>query len=325
MRRRASNLILDCWAVAAQFALLLVPLLFSDSLVFSLTNQIAIGVAAAMGVYVMLRMNLLSFTVPSFMAVGGYSAALAATHGLTNLIVLMAIALVAPMILAVPVGALVLRLRGVHSVFFTFILNEALQVAIFETPDLTGGANGIAGIPPATLFGLSFATPALQAVVTIVASAAAALVTLVVTYTFRSEFAAIDENETLAASLGVAVWKYRSIGFVASSGVSGLAGFALVQLLSTAHPSSFTSISAINYVAYVVVGGKGTMLGPVLGGALMILLSNLFSSQGVYSAALFGLLLIGAVMIAPAGFVGAIRNQTRRLSVRRSAAAGSRA
>lgn len=294
--------------------LLLVPVLSGSNLVFSLTNQISIGITAAMAVYIMLRMNLLSFTVPSFMAVGGYTAALLATNGVTNLFVLLAASFVVPMLIAIPIGILVLRLRGVYFIFFTFILNEVLQVAIFETPNLTGGSNGIAGVPNASLFGQTFSTPALIVTVTALATVIGAIATLAVTQRFRPEFAAIEENETLSASLGVAVWKYRSIGFMASAGVAGLAGFALVHQLSTAHPSSFGSMSAINYVAYAFVGGKGTLLGPVIGAALLVYMSNVFSSQGEYAAALFGILLIAVVMIAPGGIVGMLRRALARIA-----------
>ena len=64
---------------------------------------------------------------------------------------------------------------------------------------------------------------------------------------------------------------YRTIGFVVSAGVSGLAGFALVNMLSTAHPSSFASWSVNNYIAYAFVGGRGTMLGVVVGSALLVI------------------------------------------------------
>jgi branched-chain amino acid transport system permease protein len=115
-----------------------------------------------------------------------------------------------------------------------------------------------------------------------------------------------------AESLGVAVWRYRSIGFIFSAGVSGLAGFALVHMLATAHPSSFTSFSAINYVAYAFVGGRGTLLGPIVGAVLLVNMSNIFSSQGLYSSALFGLLLMLVVMIAPGGIVGELRTLVGR-------------
>lgn len=312
--KRIRDFRIDSLGVLVLLPLLLIPVLSVSNLVYSLTNQIAIGITAAMAVYIMLRMNLLSFTVPSFMAVGGYTAALLATNGVTNLAVLLIAAFVVPMLLAIPIGVLVLRLRGVYFIFFTFILNEVLQVAIFETPTLTGGSNGIAGVPNATLFGLSFSTPALIVTVTVVAAVIAAIAALAVTQWFRPEFSAIEENETLSASLGVAVWKFRSIGFMASAGVAGLAGFALVHQLSTAHPSSFGSMSAINYVAYAFVGGKGTLLGPVIGAALLIYMSNVFGSQGEYAAALFGILLMGVVMIAPGGIVGLLRRAIARVA-----------
>ena len=136
--------------------------------------------------------------------------------------------------------------------------------------------------------------------------------TLAVTHRFRPEFSSIEENETLAESLGVAVWKYRTIGFIVSAGVSGLAGFALVNQLSTAHPSSFASFSAINYIAFVFIGGRRTMLGALVGAVLLVSMSNVFSSQAQYSAGLFGLLLIGVIMIAPGGIVGLVHSLVTR-------------
>lgn len=310
--RRERDRAVDIWAVIAIAAFLLVPLLGRSPLTLSLGHQVVIGITAALAVYIMERMNLLAFTVPAFMAVGGYSAAMLATNGITSLPVLMLVAMVVPMIVALPLGLIVLRLKGVYFIFFTFILNEALQVVIFETPGLTGGSNGIAGIPPASFMGMSFSTLPLLTFVTVVTGIVAALLTLAVTHRFRAEFSSIQDNQTLAQSLGVAVWKYRTIGFIASAGVSGLAGFALVNMLSTAHPSSFTSMSAIQYVAYAFVGGKNTMLGAVVGATLLVTMSNVFSAQGMYSAALFGLLLMTVVMVAPDGIVGEIRKRLER-------------
>lgn len=301
---RRRELTLDLWAVLLLFPLIAVPFLTNNSLVYSLTHQVVIGLVATLGVYIMLRMDLLAFTVPAFMAIGGYAAAIVTKSGSSNLLLLMAAAFVVPALFAIPLGALVLRLKGTYFIFITYIFNEILQLLIFETPTLTGGSDGIAGLPPAGMFGVELSSPRMLLLVTITVGIVAALATLAVTHRFRPEFSSIEENETLAQSLGVAVWKYRSIGFIASAGVSGLAGFALVNQLSTAHPSSFASFSAINYIAYVFVGGRRTMLGPVVGTVLLVSMSNAFSSQAQYSSALFGLLLIAVVTIAPGGLVG---------------------
>jgi branched-chain amino acid transport system permease protein len=297
---------LDLWAIVLLLPLLIAPFVTKDVLIQSLTYQIAIGVAAALGIYVTLRLGLLSFSVPSFMTIGGYAAAIFATAGWTDIFLLTTISFVVPALVAAPLGAVVLRLKGIYFIFITFIFNEILQILLFETPTLTGGANGIPGVPPATFFGRELASPALLATVTAVLAIVAALITLAVTHRFRAEFTSIEENETLAESLGVALWKYRTIGFIASAGVSGLAGFALVNMLSTAHPSLFASWSVNNYIAYAFVGGRGTMLGIVVGSALLIVMTNYFSAFANLSAGLFGVLLIVVMMLAPSGIVGSL-------------------
>ncbi len=297
---------LDCWGVLLIVPLLIVPLVTKSPLLNSLTYQSAIGVSAAMAVYVMLRMGLLSFTVPAFMAIGGYAAAMLAKAGHTDIFLLMAASVVAPAIAAIPLGALVLRLKGIYFIFITFIFNEILQLILFETPTLTGGSDGIAGVPSATLFGMDLGSPSSQVMVTVTVCVVAALGALAVTQRFRPEFTAIEENETLAESLGVAVWKYRTIGFIASAGVSGLAGFGLVNMLSTAHPSSFASWSVNSYIAYVFVGGRSNLLGVVIGSFLLVVMTNIFSSYAHLSAGLFGLLLLVVMMAAPGGLVGTV-------------------
>lgn len=295
---------LDIWGVALLLPLAAIPLLTANTFLNSLTYQCAIGVSAALAVYITLRMGLLSFTVPAFMAIGGYASAMLAKSGTTDLLLLMGLSFIVPALFAVPLGALVLRLKGVYFIIVTFLFNEILQLVIFETPTLTGGADGIAGVPPATLFGRDLGSPTMLIVVTVAVCLVATLITLAVTQRFRAEFTSIDENETLAESLGVAVWKYRTIGFVASAGVSGLAGFALVNMLSTAHPSSFASWSINNYIAYAFVGGRGSMLGIVVGSALLIVMTNIFSGYADLSGGMFGLLLLVVMMAAPGGLVG---------------------
>ena len=276
----------------------------ADPLALSLIGQISVGIAAAMGVYIMLRLGLVSFTVPAFMAIGGYSAAIVAGNGITNLLVLLAISFVVPALVALPLGGVVLRLRGVYFIFITFVANEVLQILIFETPALTGGASGLAGFPPVTLFGIDFLSSRMFAFVTALICLVAMIVTFAVTWRFRSEFASIEENETLAESLGAVVWKYRLLGFAISAGVSGLAGFALVNMLSTAHPSLFTSWSVNNYIAYVFVGGRASMLGVVVGGGLLVVMTTVFSGYAHLATGMLGLLLVLVLTLAPGGIVG---------------------
>lgn len=310
-------------AVVLLLLVAIVPFATKDQFIYSLTNQFLIAVTAALSVYIMLRMDLLSFAVPAFMALGGYAAAIAAKGGSTNLVVLVALSFAVPALIALPLGVLVLRLKGVYFVLVTFIFTEILQLLIFEIPGLSGGSNGIAGVPAATIAGVTLGTNRQVVFVTIGIAVLAAIITAFVTRRFRQEFAAIEENETLAESLGLVVWRFRTIGFVVAAGIAGMAGFALVNMLLTAHPTSFSSFSGVNYIAYTIVGGRSSMLGPVLGSGLLVWASNIFSSHGAYSAGLFGLLIIGAATVVPGGIVGtflqAVRAWRRRSATRPAA------
>jgi branched-chain amino acid transport system permease protein len=312
-------------AVAVLLLVTIVPFATKDQFIYSLTNQLLIAVTAAFSVYIMLRMDLLSFAVPAFMAIGGYAAAIAAKGGATNLVLLIGISFAVPALVALPLGVLVLRLKGVYFVLVTFIFTEILQLLIFETPGLSGGSNGISGVPAATIAGITLGTNRQVVYVTITIAVLAAMITAFVTRRFRQEFAAIEENETLAESLGLVVWRFRTIGFIVAAGVAGMAGFALVNMLLTAHPTSFSSFSGVNYIAYTIVGGRSSILGPIVGSGLLVWASNIFSSQGAYSVGLFGMLIIAAATVVPGGIVGtfldAVRAWRRRSTT--STAAGT--
>jgi branched-chain amino acid transport system permease protein len=290
----------------------LVPWLTQNLFAYSIVNQILIGVVAACSVFVMLRMNLLTIAVPAFMAIGGYAAALLAFKGVTNLLVMMLVSFVVPALVALPLGALVLRLRGVYFVLVTYVFGEILQLMLFETPAVTGGSNGIAGIPAASLFGIVLMSSRQVLLIAAAVAVLAVLITAAVCQHFRQEFAAIDENEALAQSLGLVVWRYKALGFVVAAGLAGLAGLSLVTMLLTAHPSSFASLSSVNYIAYAIVGGRSSILGPVVGSALLVTASNFFGTKGEYSPGLFGLLIVLVITVARGGIVGTLAAVVRR-------------
>jgi len=281
-----------------------VPSVGSSPLVFSLTNQIVIAAIAAFSVYIMLRMDLLSFALPAFMALGGYAIAIAAKAGITNLLALLFISFAVPALVAIPLGSLVLRLKGTYFVLITFAFNEVMQLLLFELKSLTGGSNGISGVPATTFMGMEFSSNPAVVVVTCVTGVLAALITACVTVFYRREFASISENETLAASLGLVTRRYKTIGLVVSGGVAGMAGFALVNMLLTAHPSSFSTLSGFSYIVFAIVGGRVSMMGPLLGAAVLTTATLVFSTRGEYSPALYGILVVAVVMLARNGIAG---------------------
>jgi branched-chain amino acid transport system permease protein len=305
---------------AAEIAALLIfaasfviPLLTRSVLVYSVLNQILVGVVAALSVWIMLRMNLLSFATPAFMAIGGYTVAIAGQYDITDAFVLTAASFALPALVAVPLGALVLRLRGTYFVLVTFVLSQIMQLLLFETPGLTGGSNGIAGIPPVTLFGTELASNRAVLLFACALALLAALIAALLTRFFRQHFAAIEENEILAQSLGLVVWRYKALGFVVAAGIAGLAGFSLVNMLLTAHPSSFDSGTAVDFIAYTIIGGRASILGPIVGSTVLIWSTNLFGTHGQYAQGLYGVLILVVVLAARGGIVGTMATLARRV------------
>ncbi len=294
---------------AASFA---VPLLTRSVLVYSVLNQILVGVIAALSVWIMLRMNLLSFATPAFMAIGGYTVAIAGQYDITDAVLLTAASFALPALVAVPLGALVLRLRGTYFVLVTFVLSQIMQLLLFETPSLTGGSNGIAGIPPVTLLGTELASNRAVLLFACFLALLATLIVALLTRCYRQHFAAIEENEILAQSLGLVVWRYKALGFVIAAGVAGLAGFSLVNMLLTAHPSSFDSVTAVDFIAYTIIGGRASILGPIVGSTVLIWATNLFGTHGQYAQGLYGVLILIVVLAARGGITGTIGALFRR-------------
>jgi branched-chain amino acid transport system permease protein len=315
MRARIS---LFGWAETVAVLLLavgfVVPLFTRSVLVYSILNQIFVGAVAAESVWIMLRMNLLSFAAPAFMAIGGYTVAIAGQYDITNAFLMTAAAFVLPALVAIPLGALVLRLRGTYFVLVTFVLSQIMQLLLFETPGLTGGSNGIAGIPPVTLLGKEMATNGQVLQFACGLAIIATLITGVLTRYFRQHFAAIEENEILAESLGLVVWRYKALGFVVAAGIAGLAGYSLVNMLLTAHPTSFDSATAVDFIAYTIIGGRVSILGPLMGTTALVYATNLFGTHGQYAQGLYGVLILVVVLVARGGIVGTIAALWRRLS-----------
>jgi branched-chain amino acid transport system permease protein len=300
-------------ALVITAAFLVIPFVTSSILVYSVLNHALIGLIAAQSVWIMLRMNLLTFATPAFMALGGYTVAIAGQYEITNAFVMTAAAFLVPALVAVPLGALVLRLRGTYFVLVTFVLSQIMQLVLFQTPGLTGGSNGIAGIPAVTLFGIDMMTNQQVLLFACGLALLSTIIAVALTRYFRQHFAAIEENEILSESLGLVVWRYKALGFVVAAGLAGLAGYALVTMLLTAHPSSFDSVIAVDYIAYTIIGGRESILGPIIGAVALVYATHSFGTQGQYAQGLYGILILVVILLARGGVVGTTRSLMRRL------------
>jgi branched-chain amino acid transport system permease protein len=302
---------------------LLPPLLSASHLaVFTL-----LGLAATVTVGLSLLMGYagqVSLGQASFYAIGAYTAGLLSVHGAPTLLGLLAAPVVAA-VAAVAVGVPLLRLRGHHLAFATLAM-QLILLSLLSQGEWAGGAIGLQGIPRLSVGGYEFADDVGYAYL---AWALLGLAVLVSANVIASRpgrgLRALATSETAAAASGVPVGRYRLAVFALSAAFAGLAGGVYAFYLGYLGPGSFPVLLSIEYVVMAVVGGLGTIAGPVVGATAVILLVQALTTIGtqpgmpsyapsVLSYAVYAVILVLVVLFLPRGIVPAARSLVRRES-----------
>lgn len=260
----------------------------------------------------------------AFYAVGAYTAAILAVHGLPTLLGLV-LAPVVTMMVALVIGSPLLRLRGHYLAFATLAFQLIVLGLISNLTSLTGGAPGITDIPTLHIAGVQLVSGTQFSYLALVATT----LVLVVTWNLvRSRpgraLRALATNEQAATAVGVPVGRYRLAVFVLAAGFAGLAGGIYAFYLSYISPTSFPLLLSIEFLIMAVIGGLGTVAGAVVGAAVITAVVQLLTSLGqapglptylptVFSDAVYALVLILVLVFLPAGIVPYAQRLLRRL------------
>jgi branched-chain amino acid transport system permease protein len=234
--------------------------------------SMVLAAVLALSLYLPLMAGQLSLASPGFYALGGYIAAVISTRyapavdgpfPIWLLLAEMALAAVASGALAVLVGIPALRLRGIYLALATIAFVEILRVLSLNL-EITGGAVGIFGIPQpfATQIGYMWV--------------AGPLLLASMFFTFRLEriragraFVAIREDELAADAMGINPTYYKVLAFTLGAILAGLAGAVSAHALNTWNARQGTFDASIIYLAFVLIGGSRTFVGPVVGGMVL--------------------------------------------------------
>jgi branched-chain amino acid transport system permease protein len=225
------------------------------------------------------------------------------------------VALAAVVAVAALVGVLTLRLRGPFFVLVMLAFAEIVRLVIANWQDVTNGPLGLRGIrPPDPLLGLSFDSKAsfYYLVLATLVAAVLALLRLVRSRTGRM-LIAVREDEILAEFVGIPVMRQKVIGLCIGAFVAGLGGLLLAPFLTVLAPGQFTLFASVDMIVMVVVGGVGTLAGPILGAVFLVYVPELLSFAKQYRPGMMGLLLILVTIFAPRGLLGIAGDLGRRL------------
>ncbi|MEU5217842.1 branched-chain amino acid ABC transporter permease [Streptomyces sp. NPDC020807] len=316
----------------------LFPFTQTDDQYATLGVYILIFATVALGLNIVVGLaGLLDLGYVAFLGVGAYAAALvsgAPTSPFGVHFPFWAAVLVgagASLVFGVLIGAPTLRLRGDYLAIVTLGFGEIFRIAVMNTdgtsgPDITNGSNGIASIPNLSIFGFDFGAEHSIAGFTIGRFAnyffLMLLIMAVVVLVFRRSgnsrigraWVAIREDETAALAMGINGFRVKLIAFALGASLAGLAGTVQAHVTYTVTPEQYLFAGPIPpnsafLLAAVVLGGMGTMSGPLVGAALLFLIPNKLQFMGEYQLFAFGVALVLIMRFRPEGIIADRRRQ----------------
>ena len=249
--------------------------------------------------------GLLSFGHAMFLGSAGYVCAYAAkVWGWPPEVAILAGTVVATL-LGIVVGLLAIRRQGIYFAMITLAIAQMIYFFCLQSP-LTGGEDGIQSVPRGKLFGfIDLAnTTTMYFVVLAIFVGAFLLIYRIVHSPFGQVLKAIRENEPRAISLGYDADKYKLIAFVLSAGLSGLAGSTKAIVFQLASLTDVHWSMSGEVVLMVLLGGMGTIFGPVVGAFTIIGLESYLAGFGQWVTVITGAIFVICVLAFRRGIVG---------------------
>ncbi|MBI4887090.1 MAG: branched-chain amino acid ABC transporter permease [Acidobacteria bacterium] len=291
--------------MASVLALLLVagPLVLGSYWVGLLT-QVVILAILAMSLDVLLGYTgLPSLGHAAFFGVAAYAVAVLSTTYHAGVWTCVAAAVLIGTGLAAAFGLIVSHVRDVYFLMITLALGMILWGLSFRWIPVTGGDNGISGIP--TLLGhagLGAAGPAaFYYVALLVLAACGALLARLVRSPFGLTLRGIRENESRMKSLGVNTWLHCYLSYVIAGACASVAGVLWAYYNGFVSPTYLDLTASSELFLMVTLGGPATLVGPVLGAGIIVLLKNVMSAYTARWLLILGIVYIAAIFAAPQG------------------------
>jgi branched-chain amino acid transport system permease protein len=254
--------------------------------------------------------RLFSFGHAAAYGLGAYSAGLILIHWKLPLPFAIVLAVAITVVIAIPIAWVCTRSTGVSFAMLTLAFAQLGYAMLFRFRDFTGGSDGIAGIarPPGP-FGMDWfqGKTGYYFLVLGCLLGSYVLCRAIVRSPFGAVLAGIRENEAKTVSLGYNTRAYKITTVVLAYGFGGLAGALYAGFAGYASPELFFWLTSGHVLIMVVVGGAGTLIGPILGGAFFVFLEHQLSQVTDLWPLIFGSVFIAFVLFAPQGLWGLLR------------------
>ncbi|KLK90597.1 hypothetical protein AA309_24845 [Microvirga vignae] len=288
--------------IAIVAALAIMPYLLDERFFYHIAILVCFAAIGASSLHLIIRTGHVSLCHAAFIGVGAYVSA--------NVVMKLGFPFVGGLVagtlaaagLGLMIGPVILRLTGKYFVLITFLFGEILRMVFVDWQSITGGANGLSGIPaPAPVF----AEPKYFYALALLAATACVAVCGRILSSETGRFVnAIRESEQLTECVGVPVIRTKVMIFVIACGFAGFAGALIAHYARYISPPNFGPLESLNLVIMNVIGGMQTLVGPLLGAIFLVLVPEFLRGYVQLQHIMFGVILILVMAFLPAGVVG---------------------
>jgi branched-chain amino acid transport system permease protein len=304
------------WILGALvFALL--PLLLGNYTIFLISllavySLVAIGLNLLMG-----YTGQIAAGHAGFLAIGAYFAAIFNAHfAWVPCPVILLLAGLFTGIVGFLLGIPILRLRGFYIAMATLAFGVVVSELILQWSSVTGGDNGFS-VPHAGIPGITLDTD--YKLYYLIVSVTVALTVLARNFVkghIGRALVALRESEVAAETIGVDIARYKTIAFAVSAFYTGVAGGLFAYLITYLSPDAFTLELSIDFIAMIVIGGMGTIVGSIIGAVILTGMQQTLAGLQDLQIFIFGLSLIVFMIFMPRGIMGMLLDLRDRVSTK---------
>jgi branched-chain amino acid transport system permease protein len=255
----------------------------------------------------------------TFYGVGGYAAALVSLHLSSSVFVALPITVVVTVLASVLLALPASRVTGEYFVVASLAFAVVAYTVFSDWTGVTGGAAGLFAIPRLTIFGARLATEGAYLGLALVCLALVVLVLWVVVkrLPLGRKLAALRDDPVAAQALGANPFRLRLVAVAVSAGLSGVGGMVYAGYVGFIDADSFSVDASILFFAMVILGGVGTLSGPIIGAVFVTVLPALLENlniptvvEGPLEQLLYGVAIIVLMIVRPAGLASLFRRRS---------------
>jgi branched-chain amino acid transport system permease protein len=305
--------------VALGLALLALPFALDNAYLLRVWMLLLIYALIALGLNLVVGLaGLVSLGQAGLLAIGAYTTAILTTKAgfgfVPSLVASMGITAVFGVLLAYPT----LRVRGVYLAVITIAFGIVVENIAIEWSSLTGGTMGISNIPKIGFWDYQFDDRAFFYLIAAIFLAAFVVHYNLIKSRYGRAMRAAIQSEIALRSLGVNPISARVLAFAVAAVYAGVAGTLYAYLNNYVNPDTFRFLDSLRYLLMVILGGSGTVLGPIIGATVLTYVPEFFQAFGEWQHFAYGALLAFVIFAMPLGIVGTALYWTAKLQPKRS-------